>query len=377
VWLRKSLVIFQFTVSIVLVIGTAVIMKQVGYIHDKKLGYDKDNVVTLPLDGKSNEVFSQIRTELLRNGNVIAVGRGSEAPVRIQAGYSVNIPGGNGHGMITAAAPVDEGYVPSVGIEIASGRNITEADFEKMKVDSLEGFLLNETAIKELMIQPGEAIGMPLQMSGRKGTIVGIMKDFHFASLHEKIKPLVLFSEPDQYNFYFVRFAPGRVEAGINDLKAVCATLTPHRPFDYKFLDDNYQALYENEQKMGSVSTAFAALAIIIACLGLLGLVAFAAAQKAKEIGIRKVMGATAPGIVLLITKDFTILVLAAITLGIPLSWYLMEQYWLVNFEYRTDIGIWPFVFAALGCLIVSFGTASYQAVKASLINPAQTLRNE
>ena len=161
------------------------------------------------------------------------------------------------------------------------------------------------------------------------------------------------------------------------DLKEVSATLTPHRPFDYKFLSEKYEALYTSEQKMGTVCSAFATLAIIIACLGLLGLVAFAASQKTKEIGIRKVMGASSSSIVVLITKDFTALVIAAIVLGVPLSWYLMEQYWLINFEYRTNIGIWPFVLAGFGCLLVSFGTAGYQAIKASMVNPAHTLRNE
>lgn len=376
VWLRKSLVVFQFTVSIILVIGTAVIIKQVEYIQNKKLGYDKDNVVMLPLDRKTNEVFPQLRTELLRKGNIAHVGRATEAPVRIQAGYSVNFPGSDDRGMLTAAAPVDEGYVPSVGIEIILGRNFTEADFELYERDTVVGMILNETAMAELMIQPDQAIGMTLKMNGRVGPIVGIMKDFHFASMHEKIRPLILFTETD-WNYYFVRFNPGNTTAGLNDLKETFTTLTPHRPFEYKFLDEQFQALYENEQKMGSVSTAFAALAIIIACLGLLGLVAFAAAQKAKEIGIRKVMGATAPGIVFLITKDFTMLVLGAIVIGIPLSYYLMENFWLVNFQYRTDIGLLPFVAAALGCLVVSFGTASYQAIKASMVNPAQTLRNE
>jgi putative ABC transport system permease protein len=376
VWLRKSLVVFQFTVSIILVIGTAVIMKQVGYIQDKKLGFEKDNVVMLPLDRKTFEVFPQLKTELLRNGNILQAGRAAESPVRIQAGYSVNMPGSNDRGMITAAMQADEGFVPTVGIEIIAGRNFTEADIKQLEKDTVYSFILNETALRELSIDIEKAPGMPLAMGRRKGFIAGVMRDFHFASMHEKIKPLVFFTEPE-YNWYFVKLAPGNPERALKDLQQACATLAPHRPFEYRFLNENYAALYENEQKMGAVSSAFAGLAIVIACLGLLGLVAFAAAQKTKEIGIRKVMGASAPGIVLLITRDFTILVLAAITIGIPLSWYLLENYWLVSFEYRTDIGIWPFVFAAAGCLLVSFGTASYQAIKASMVNPAQTLRNE
>lgn len=376
VWLRKSLVVFQFTVSIILVIGTAVIMKQVGYIQDKKLGYEKDNVVMLPLDRKTYEVFDQLKTELLRNGNIVSVGRATESPVRIQAGYSVNMPGSSDRGMITAAMPIDEGLVPTCGIELIAGRNFNEGDFARLKKDTVYSFIVNETALSELGIDIDKAPGHPLAMGRRKGEITGVMKDFHFASMHEKIKPLIFFSELD-YNWYFARLAPGNPEKGIADLREAAAKLTPHRPFEFKFLSERYAALYQNEQKVGAVSSAFAVLAIVIACLGLLGLVAFAAAQKTKEIGIRKVMGASAPGIVLLITKDFTVLVVAAIIIGIPLSWYLMENFWLVNFEYRTEIGAWPFVLATIGCLLVSFGTASYQAVKASMVNPANTLRNE
>lgn len=377
VWLRKSLVVFQFTVSIVLVIGTIVIMKQVGYIQNKKLGYDKDNVVMLPLDRKGHEVFAQVKTELLRRGNVTEVGRATESPVRIQAGYSVNFPGSDDRGMLTTAAIIDDGYIPATGLEIISGRNFSEGDLKKMETDTVCSFVLNEVAMTELGLSIDNAVGTTLKMNGRNGQVVGIVRDFHFDSMHEKIKPLVLFVEPWQgYSYYFVKLG-SNPEAALKDLKEVCATLMPHRPFDYKFLNERFAALYNAETKMSGVCSAFAGLAIIIACLGLLGLVAFAAAQKTKEIGIRKVMGASAPGIVMLITKDFTILVMTAIVLGIPLSWYLMEQYWLVNFEYRTDIGPWPFVFAALGCLVVSFGTAGYQAIKASLINPAHTLRNE
>ncbi len=377
VWLRKSLVVFQFTVSIVLVIGTIVIMKQVEYIQNKKLGYEKDNVVVLPLDRKTRPVFNQIKTELLRRGHVTQVGRAGESPVKINGGYSVQIPGGNERGMIVTATPIDDGFIPTAGIEIIAGRNVTQSDMDLYAKDTINAFILNRSAVLELGLEVDNAVGTQLNMNGRKGPIVGVMADFHFASMHEKIKPLMFFIEPDQYFNYFVKLSGANMTDALADLKDVSTTLAPHRPFDYEFLDEKFAALYANEQKMSSVCTAFASLAIVIACLGLLGLVAFAASQKTKEIGIRKVMGASAPGIVLLITKDFTILVLSAIVLGIPLSWYLMEQYWLVNFEYRTSIGVWPFVIAALGCLLVSFGTASYQAIKASMVDPARTLRNE
>lgn len=377
VWLRKSLVVFQFTVSIVLVIGTIVIMKQVGYIQNKKLGYEKENVIMMTLDRKTKPVFEQIKTELIRKGHITEVGRSGESPVHIAGGYSVQIPGGSERGMIITAMPIDQGFIPVTGIEIVSGRNVNESDMEIYTKDTTNAFILNKVAIAELGLDIDKAIGTRLEMNGRKGPIIGVMNDFHFASMHEKIKPLMFFIEPDQYSNYFVKITAGNTQAALQDLKEVSQTLAAHRPFDYEFLDQNFAALYNNEQRMGTVCSAFATLAIIIACLGLLGLVAFAAAQKTKEIGIRKVMGASAPGIVMLITKDFATLILAAIVLGIPLSYYLMEQYWLTNFEYRTTIGVWPFVVAGVGCLLVAFVTAGYQAIKASMINPAHTLRNE
>lgn len=377
VWLRKSLVVFQFTVSIVLVIGTIVIMKQVGYIQNKKLGYEKDNVIMMTLDRKTKPVFDQIKTELLRKGHIAEVGRSSESPVRIQGGYSVQIPGGNQRGMIITAMAIDQGFIPTTGINMVAGRNLNESDMEIYQRDTTNAFILNATAVAELGLDMDKAIGTRLEMNGRKGPIVGVMNDFHFASMHEKIKPLMFFIEPGQYDNYFVKVAAGNTQAALQDLKEVSQTLAAHRPFDYEFLDENFAALYNNEMKMGSVCSAFATLAIIIACLGLLGLVAFAAAQRTKEIGIRKVMGASAPGIIMLITKDFATLVIASIVLGIPLSYYLMEQFWLTNFEYRTTIGVWPFVLAGFGCLFVAFATAGYQAIKASMVNPAHTLRNE
>lgn len=377
VWLRKSLVVFQFTVSIVLVIGTMVILKQVDFIRSKKLGYERENVITMPLDRKTTEVFDQFRTELLRNGHISYVGRAGEPPVRIQGGYSVMFPGSSERGMITTAVCADEDFVPALGIEVIAGRNFSKGDFDKLEKDTVASFILNESAVRELGLEIETAVGKPLNMSNRKGPIVGVVRDFHFASMHERISPLIIFTEPWQLNHIFIKVTPGNTEQALADLKQTSATLIPHRPFEYHFLNERFDALYQSEMKMGSVTTTFAALAIIIACLGLLGLVAFAAAQKTKEIGIRKVMGASAPSIILLITKDFILLVATSIVIGIPLSYFLMEDFWLVNFVYRTSIGIGPSIFAGVGCVLIAFLTASYQAVKASMINPANTLRNE
>lgn len=377
IWLRQALVVFQFSISILLIVGTIVILKQVDFIRDKQLGYEKDNVIMLPLDSRIQQVYPQLKTEMMRSDVVVEMARASESPVNVQGGYSINAPASNEQGMITRAVPIDEGFVPTFSMSIIAGENFTENDFKILREDTVHSFILNEAALTALSISMDDAIGMPVRMNGRNGAIKGIVKDFHFSSMHEPIGPLVLFTDDDQFNFYFIKLKPGNVDESLARLKAISKELAPHRPFEYKFVDERFAALYAGEQRMGLVSSVFAALAIVIACLGLLGLVSFAASQKSKEISIRKVMGATAPGIVLLITRDFTKLIVLAIILSAPLSWYVMENYWMTNFAYRTSIGIMPFVFTAAGCLVVAFGTASYQAIKAALVNPAQSLRNE
>ena len=378
IWLRQSLVVFQFCVSIVLIVGTLVILKQLNYLRNTRLGYDKENVIILPLDRKTAELYGQLRSEFLRSGKVAQVGRATESPTKIKGGYSLSLEGaGNDHGMLVTAMTADSTFIPALGMEWAAGRNFNAADFKKYKSDTTVAFVLNESALKELSLDLDNAIGTRVNMNGRRGAIVGVVKDFHFASLHEAIRPLVLFNEEEQLQFIFVKLKPGNVADALAALKAICGNVIPHRPFEYEFLDQKYAALYDTEQRMGTISTLFASLAIVIACLGLFGLVAFAASQKTKEIGIRKVMGATASSIVVLITKDYARLVFISIVIGLPLAYWVIERWFLSNFIYRATIGVWPFAGAAAACLIVAFGTASYQAVKAAFINPTETLRRE
>jgi putative ABC transport system permease protein len=213
-------------------------------------------------------------------------------------------------------------------------------------------------------------------MNGMKGEVIGIVKDFHFASLQKKITPLVLFNDPNNYNYFFLSLKQGNPASALADIKSTMQNLAPHRPFEYVFLDDQYQRLYNNEQRMGGIVTTFALMTIAIACLGLLALVAFAAAQKTKEIGIRKVMGATPINIVILIMKEFTNLVAVGILIGLPVAYWSLTQ-WLNEFAYRTDIGVMPIVLSSALCLAIAFGAASFQAIQASLLDPARTLRSE
>jgi len=376
IWLRKSLVVFQFGISVVLITGTLIIVKQLDFIQGKNLGYDRENTIILPLDKQTTEVFEALKTELTRNEVALHIGRGTESPVNIKGGYTIKANDDNEPGMVTTGLLVDEEYFPAMGIQLLQGRNFTREDRERVSRDTVYTFILNESALAALYIPKEEAIGKKVFMGSRRGEIIGIAKDFHFASLHRNISPLVIFPEERQFNKLFIKLPAGDISANLEKVKNIYSTLVTHRPFEFEFLDQQYAALYTNEQRLSSVFIVFATLAIIIACLGLLGLVSFSASQKTKEIGIRKVLGATAPNIVLLITKDFTRLVVIAILMGIPVAYWIMYQ-WLGAFAYKTEMGIGPVVIASAICISIALSTAGYQAVKAALIDPAKTLRNE
>ena len=378
VLLRKSLVVFQFSVSVVLIVGTIAIVQQLNFVREARLGYDRENVIILPLDRQTEKVYDQLRTEFIRTGAVSEVGRATESPTVIKGGYTIAVNNNTqNQGMMITASSIDQHFLSVLDMELVSGSNITEADMERVKRDTIYSFILNQTAIRELLLPEDKAVGTPVIMNGRRGEIRGVVKDFHFASLHQKITPLALFNQPDQYNYIFIKLKPGNVSGIIGLLGDVCKNLISHRPFEYEFLDQQYAALYNAEQKTGVLSSVFASLAIIIASMGLLGLVAFSTAQRMKEIGIRKVLGATVFNIILMITKDYSRLVIIAIVIGIPLSYWMINQWWLSNFAYKTEVGVGAFLLATLACIAMAFGAAVYQATKAALVNPTHTLRNE
>jgi putative ABC transport system permease protein len=378
IWLRKSLVVFQFCVSIVLIVGTIVILKQLNYIQHVRLGYDKENVVILPLDRKTAELYPQLREQFMQSGKVIQMGRAGNSPTQITGGYTIAPEGSTSdRGMMITAMNADTTFIPTLGIKLIAGRNFNDLDTKKYHADTTVSFILNESALKEMSIDIEKAVGLRVDMNGRKGSIVGVVKDFHFSSLHERIRPLALFNEEFQNRLIFVKLTSGSVSDALAVLKNISETTLPHRPFEYEFLDQKYSQLYNAEDRIGLLSTVFASLAIIIACLGLLGLVAFSAAQKTKEIGIRKVMGATASNIVVIITKEYFTLIIISVVIGLPLANFLITKWFLSSFVYRTTVGLWPFVAATLSCILIAFLTASYQAAKAAFINPSETLRSE
>lgn len=376
IWLRRSLVVLQFAVSVILIVGTIVIMKQLQFLQNKKLGYDKENVIILPLDGPTMEKYETLKTELLKSGAAKYVSLGSSAPSHVQAGYTISLAESSDRGIALTGLIVDEDYIHALGIELLHGKNFTQNEVKRIGEELEDGFILNEAAVASLGIDIANALGRQVIMNGRKGPIKAVAKNFHFSSLHHTIKPLVMFVEPQNLNKVLIRLPAGDVTNRLATVQRITTGLLPHRPFDYTFLDQEYSRMYDAEQRMGTLFIVFAVLAIIIACLGLLGLVAYAAIQKTKEIGIRKVLGASAQSVVMLITKDFLKLVLIGIVIGIPASVFFMDL-WLANFAYRTEIGYAPMVIAALVCLIISFATSAFHAVKAAMVNPADTLRSE
>lgn len=376
VWLRKSLVVFQFCITLILTIGTLAIVKQLAYIQNKNLGYERENAILIPLDRKTQEVYSTLKSEFLRSGKITSIGRATESPVEIQGGYSIQLQESTDPAMSVVALSADDGFVTSLGMEIIAGRDFTETDIRNFLTDTTYVFMVNESTTKNLLLTNEEAIGKRVELNGRKGEIVGVVKDFHFASLHMPIGPLVIFSGANEYYYAIARLAPGNISESLDQLKQISTAIAPHKPFTYEFLDQQFDALYRSEQQMGKLFGVFATLAIVIACLGLLGLVSFSATQKTKEIGIRKVLGANAGNIILLITNEYTRLIIIAIFIAIPAALYGVDQL-LGNFAYKTTVGPVLIILSVLGCMLIAFLTASYQAIKAATINPTETLRNE
>lgn len=378
--LRRVLVIFQFAVSIFLIVGTIVVQSQLSFIQNRKLGYNKDQLLILPIDSKISARLDRFKTEFQAVPNVKSVTVATESPTFIEGGYSLWAEGyPEDFNMQVVAKAIDKDYIPTLEIEMLAGSNFTEADYKQVnKEDSAEKyyhFLLNESAIQELGWNPEEAIGKRANLNGRVGEIKGVVENFHFASLHHEIRPLVLFIDNVQL-WQFLLKVDGEIAPAISALEQKWKALAPHRPFEYHFLDEEFDQLYEAEQRTGSIAAVFAMLAIVIACLGLLGLTAFAAQQRTKEIGIRKVLGASVLDLISLLSKDFLLLVIVSMFIAFPLAWWAMSS-WLQDFVYRIDISWWVFALAGFVALAIALFTVASQAVRAARINPADTLRSE
>jgi len=370
---RKVLVVFQFVLSIVLIVSTLLIARQVRYVQDVNLGYDRENLLYVPIEGDlmpKKDVFIQ---EALRSPGISRVSMISQSPTNIENG-TINVQwegkDPNATPMFTQAA-VGYDFTRTMGLQIASGR-----DFSRSFPTDSDSYLINEAAAK--IIGYKDLVGRSLSQWGRQGKIIGVLKDFHYMSLHTEIKPIIFrLGYRENYFFWFlVRTQPGKTREALTSLRSLCGQLNPAFPFSYLFSDEEYAKQYANEALEGKLAIVFSLLAVLISCLGLLGLSVFAAEQRTREISIRKVLGASVASLFGLVSGEFLALVGLACAMAIPLSWWAMHS-WLQHFAYRTPISWWVFALAGLAAVLVALATISYQALRVARANPARTLRAE
>lgn len=373
VWFRKGLVVFQFGLSILLLIGSLVVSRQTEYVQTVDLGYDKENLLYVQIEGDLNEKYAIFKQELSKMPSISMVDRSSEAPHTMS--FAMADPfdwEGKEEGTSVYFKPTSVGYdfLKIMDLEVVNGR-----DFSKDFATDSTAFLINETALREIGME--EPLGKWISAWGKKGHIVGIIKDYHTHSLHEPIQPLIVDVKEDLYfGVILVRTEAGKTKEAIESLELVHKDLNPDYPLDFQFIDEEYGRLYQTEQVITNLSNVFAGLAIVISCLGLLGLAMFSAEQRIKEIGIRKVLGASVQSIIALLSQDFLKLVSISFLIAAPLAWLIMDS-WLQAFAYKIDLAWWIFGLTGLLSLLIAFLTVSFEAAKAALANPAKCLRSE
>jgi len=378
---RKSLIVFQFVISIVLIITTIIIQQQRSFIQRINLGYDKTKVIFLPIGAHDWPGYYNLKSELKQDPFVKEVSAGNTTPVNITWTSVMIAATETGKKQFNAKAiPVDLDFLQTLGIKIIAGSDFTESDLQQVKaLKNKDGFkysmILNETAVKEIGWTPEESIGRQLDV-GFTGTVKAVIKDFHLASLHEPVMPLVIFLLDEYQKVILIKINGNDVSSALSSIKKIWNGRIVDRPFEYHFLDEEYDRLYKNEQNTARIFSTFSAIAILLACLGLFGIVAIMTVQRTKEIGIRKIMGATVVNIIMHFFADYLKPVFIAFIISVPLAYYFANK-WLLGFAYHIAIPVWAFIISGIFCIAISVATISIQSLKAALSNPVDSLRNE
>lgn len=379
--LRKSLIIVQFSISVFLIIYTLIILQQMRFMQAKNLGYDKEHIVILPVGGRMHDELPAIQDAIRLVPGVENVTAAYETPEFVEWGDGISVTDENGEKKISLnAMPVDFDFIKTMKMELLAGRDFLRSDLAMMDTANdyenfHEPYIINETLAKKIGWTPDGAIGKTISR-GVPGPVVGVVKDFNFSSLREPIGPLVMFLGPGYSRSLMVRIRGEALKPTIASLETLWKQRVAGRPFSYHFLDEDYDRLYEAEQRSASLFTISSSLAIILACLGLFGLAAFTTTQRTKEIGIRRVLGANIADIIVLVAKNFLILIGIAMMIAVPLSWYAGNT-WLRDFAFRIDISIWVFVAVTLIVAGLALLTISWQAIRTAIAKPAHTLKNE
>ena len=376
--IRKTLVIAQFAISIALIIATAITIQQLNYLNTRDLGFDKDKVITLPLYSELEEGYDSFYNELTKSSSIKNVGLSSRLPTGRLLDSQGNASVMKGDSLVDSGVgpkyvAADHEFFDTYNIKIAAGRNFSKS----IPTDDSLAFIINEAAVRKIGWKSNEeGLNGDFQYGGTKGKLIGVVKDFHFESLHQEITPMIFLISKGNYNNISVKIAGESMQEGIEHLQKVWKEFLPLRPFDYQFISDRYQKLYEAEQKLGQLFTVFSGLAIFIACLGLFGLATFNTTQRIKEIGVRKVLGASVPSILALLSKEIVILIAIANIVAWPIAWFAMNE-WLGSFAYHIDMNLLIYLIAAMVAILIALITVSVQTIKAAMTNPSSTLRYE
>lgn len=376
--LRKALVIVQFSLSVALIAGTMIVYSQLRHLRSHSLGFRQDQMLVIDYGGdqKVNESIEAIKTALARNPAVQAVSASRAVPGDFYPNATTHIEARNGEmrSETPALYEIDYDFVPAYEMKLAAGRAYSR-DFP---TDEKEALMLNEAAVKQYgYSKPEEIVGKRFDQWGRKGIVIGVIKDFNYQSLHKKVEPLAIRMAPFQaLNKLSLRIKTAHLSQTLKELEQTWSTVAPHRPFLYSFLDESFNRQYKQDARFGELFAAFAGLTIFIACLGLFGLATYATEQRVKEIGVRKVLGASVTNIVSLLSTDFIKLVLIAILIATPAVWWAMQE-WLQGYAYRVTIQWWMIGIAGVLAVVTALLTVSLLAVKAALMNPVKALRSE
>jgi ABC-type antimicrobial peptide transport system permease subunit len=373
-WTRKGLVIFQFSISVFLIVSVLVIYRQTALIRSKNLGYNRDNIIHIVKEGALKENLESFLTEVKKLPGVSNATNSNENLIGNQ-NFTTGIEWQGKaptESLLLNVFVVNYNYIETFNIGLKEGRS-----FSPMFGRDTSKVILNEAAVKAMRLS--DPIGKTVKFWGKDMQVIGVTNDFLYQSLHKRVEPCIfrLFQQGDNYgNQIYIKVSAGSETAAIEGIRKTYQQFNPGFPFEFKFIEDDYQALYESENRVAVLSKYFAGVAIIITCLGLFGLAAFTAQKRQKEIGIRKIVGASAANIALLLSTDFLRLVLIAIVIAFPLAWWVMNE-WLHGFAYRTDISMSVFLLAGSAILFITLLTISFQSIRASMANPVKSLRAE
>ncbi|MEP6733901.1 MAG: ABC transporter permease [Chryseolinea sp.] len=369
---RKGLVVLQFTLSIILIICTTVVLRQMTFMQNRDIGFDRSDVFYAWMDGDIGKKFETFRARLVTQPGIESVTASGQIPISLGNSTSnLKWTGQDPNGRILFTnVDVDYEFIQTLKMQMAEGRA-----FERSRISDTTNYIVNQKAAEKFGFKDGTA-DQDLTMWENRGKIVGVVKDFNFGSLHSEVEPLVIRLKPTNVNCLLVRIKSGETAAGLASAEKLWREYAPGYPFKYQFLNQDWDEFYKSEAQQGKIFNTLAVLSIFISCLGLFGLSAFSAERRTKELGIRKALGASVPGLVGLMGREFTVLVLAAALVGCPIGWYLMKL-WLGKYAYHVDVGVLTLVFAAATCMIISLITISYHSIRVAGSDPVDSLRCE